>query len=95
MISNYEFTIIFDPDEEKTKAGMELVKDTFARYNVEITKEEDMGVRNLAYLIKKHDRGHYVYFELSVDGANVAPMSRIFQLSTLVLKFLFINPDRK
>ena len=26
MIQNYEFTVIFDADEEKMKAGYELVK---------------------------------------------------------------------
>ena len=95
MIQNYEFTVILESDEEKFKAGMELVKETFARYNVNVTKEEDMGVKPLAYLIKKHDRGHYVYFELEADTSSISPMNNIFQLSTLVMKFLFVNPERK
>ncbi len=95
MIQNYEFTVIFDADEEKTKTGLELVKNTFQRFNVEITKEEDLGVRTLAYVIRKQEKGHYVYFELKADTATIANMSRIFQLSTLVLKFLFVNPERK
>ena len=95
MIQNYEFTVILDSDEEKFKAGMELVKETFARFSVEVTKEEDMGVRTLAYLINKQDRGHYVYFELAADTASISQMNNIFQLSTLVMKFLFVNPERK
>ena len=51
MIQNYEFTVIFDADEDKTKAGLELVKSTFERFSAEITKEEDLGVRTLAYII--------------------------------------------
>ncbi len=95
MIQNYEFTVIFDADEDKTKAGLELVKSTFERFSAEITKEEDLGVRTLAYIIKKQEKGHYVYFELQADTATIAQMSSIFQLSTLVLKFLFVNPERK
>ncbi len=95
MIQNYEFTVIFDADEEKTKTGLEFVKSTFARCNAEITKEEDLGVRTLAYVIKKQEKGHYVYFELKADTATIAEMSNVFQLSTLVLKFLFVNPERK
>ena len=95
MIQNYEFTVIFDADEDKTKAGLELVKSTFERFSAEITKEEDLGVRTLAYIIKKQEKGHYVYFELKADTATIAQMSQIFQLSTLVLKFLFVNPERK
>ena len=55
----------------------------------------DMGVKTLAYLIKKQDRGHYVYFELEADTSSISPMNNIFQLSTLVMKFLFVNPERK
>ncbi len=95
MIQNYEFTVIFDADEEKSKAGLELVKSTLARFNAEITKEEDLGVKTLAYIIRKQEKGHYVYFELKADTATIAQMSQIFQLSTLVLKFLFVNPERK
>ena len=95
MIQNYEFTVIFDADEEKMKAGYELVKSTLERCGAEITKEEDLGIRVLAYTIKKQDRGHYVYFELKADTSKIAEMSNIFQLSTLVLKFLFVNTERK
>ncbi len=95
MIQNYEFTVILESDEERMKAGYELVKETFARFGAEITKEEDLGVRTLAYEIRKQDRGHYIYFELKADTASISKMNDIFQLSTLVLKFLFVNPERK
>ena len=95
MIQNYEFTVILDSDEERMKAGYELVKETFARFGADITKEEDLGVRTLAYEIRKQDRGHYIYFELKADTASISKMNNIFQLSTLVLKFLFVNPERK
>ncbi len=95
MIQNYEFTVIFDADEDKTKAGLELVKSTLERFGAEITKEEDLGVKTLAYVIKKQEKGHYVYFELKADTQSIVKMSNIFQLSTLVLKFLFVNPERK
>lgn len=94
MISNYEFTVIFDANEDKTKEGLQLVESTFAKNGVEVTKKEDMGVRTLAYLINKQEKGHYVYFELKADGLTVKPMSRVFELSTDILKYLFINPEK-
>ncbi len=94
MISNYEFTVILDQDEEKMKEGLALVEETFKANGVEITKQDDMGVRTLQYLINKQEKGHYVYFEIKADGAKIQSMSRTFQLSTLVLKFLFVNPDK-
>ena len=94
MIANYEFTVIFDANEEKMKEGLELVQATLAKNGAEITKQDDMGVRTLAYLIKKQDKGHYVYFELKADTASIAAMSQVFQLSTNILKFLFVNPEK-
>lgn len=94
MIQNYEFTVIFAADEEKMKEGLALVEKTLAKFGADVTKKEDMGVRNLAYLIKKADKGHYVYFELQADTASIVEMSREFQLSTSILKFLFVNPAR-
>lgn len=91
---NYEFTVIFEANEEKMKEGLQLVLDTLKEAGAEITKQDDMGVRTLAYLINKQDKGHYFYFELSVDGDKIAPMSHIFQLSTYILKFLFVNPEK-
>lgn len=93
-MNKYEFTVILDSKEEKMKEGLQLVLDTFKDAGVEIAKQEDMGVRTLSYLIKKQDKGHYVYFELSADPASIAKISHEFQLSTLVLKFLFVNPEK-
>lgn len=91
---NYEFTVIFDANEEKMKAGLQLVSDELAKAGAEITKQEDMGVKTLAYLINKQDKGHYVYFELSADPAKIASLSHEFQLSTNILKFLFVNAEK-
>ena len=95
MIQNYEFTCIFLSDEEKMKEGLSFVQEAFAKSNVKITKQDDLGVKTLAYEINKQDKGHYVYFEIECDSQVVKPLSREFLLSSLVLKFLFINPENK
>lgn len=94
MIYNYEFTVIFDANEDKTKEGLAVVEAAFAKNGVEVTKQEDMGVKTLAYLINKQEKGHYVYFEIKAEGDSVKKMSRTFQLNSNILKFLFINPER-
>ena len=57
-------------------------------------KDRKMGVRTLAYLINKQEKGHYVYFEIKAEGQTIKSMSRTFELSTDVLKYLFINPEK-
>lgn len=94
MIANYEFTVILHADEDKMKEGLAFVKEQLAKSGAEITKEEDLGVKTLAYTIAKQDKGHYVYFELALDTQEVVKISRAYELSTLVLKYLFVNPAK-
>ena len=98
MIANYEFTVILPSDEEKMKEALAFVNAELdaelEKAGATITKQEDLGVKTLAYEIAKQNKGHYVYFELSADTQSIVKLSRAFQLSTLVLKFLFVNPEK-
>lgn len=89
---DYEFTVIFNSSDEKTAKGMEFVSKTFQDADVEITKQEDLGIKVLAYEIKKQDKGHYFYFEMKADPAKINEFSRVFLLSAKdsILKFLFV-----
>lgn len=91
---NYEFTVIFDADEEKFKKGLEDVSAMLAEAKAEVSKQDDMGVRLLAYVIKKQDKGHYVYFEMKADPANIHGMEQALVLNPNVLKFLFVNKSK-
>ncbi len=94
MIANYEFTVILSSDEEKMKEASAFVMAELEKAGATITKQEDLGVKTLAYEIAKQNKGHYVYFELSVDTQKIVVLSRAFQLSSHVLKFLFVNPEK-
>jgi len=87
---NYEFTIIFDSNEENTKKGLSLVEGLFKDANVEIIKKDDMDIKMFAYEIKKQDKGHYFYYELSADPASIVGFEQKFLLENSILKFLFI-----
>ena len=91
---NYEFTVIFQANEDNTNAGLEMVTSTFSAAGVEITKQEDMGVKILAYEIKKQDKGHYVYFELKEDPEKIVEFEKAFLLNHNIMKFLFVNSDK-
>lgn len=91
---NYEFTVIFNANEENTTAGLEYVTSTFASAGVEITKQEDMGVKYLAYDVKKQEKGHYVYFEMKADPSKILEFERNFLLHANILKYLFVNSEK-
>lgn len=87
---NYEFTVIFDANEELTEKGLEFVSGQLSAAGATVAKQEDMGVRNFAYEIKKQDKGHYYYYELEAEPASINKMSDEFLLQGSILKFLFV-----
>ncbi|MFA6646126.1 MAG: 30S ribosomal protein S6 [Sphaerochaetaceae bacterium] len=89
----YEFTVIFDANEEETAKGLELILAEFNTAQVEITKQDDMGIRNLAYPIKKQEKGHYYYLEINADPSVINGFNNSFKLMTPLLKFLFVLND--
>ncbi|MBN1685060.1 MAG: 30S ribosomal protein S6 [Spirochaetales bacterium] len=87
----YEAVFVFRPEEELYKQGIELVKNEFSRSEVTITKEEDVGTRDLAYPVKKETRGHYYFFEAQIDPFKINDMSKAVKLMDPVLRHLFIK----
>ncbi len=87
----YEFTVIVPTDVEKVTAAKELLTSELKGNNVTITKEEDMGVKELAYPIKKEENGNYLYYELEADPASIEKIEGPLRLSTLILKYLFVK----
>ncbi len=87
---NYEFTVIFQANEEMTEKGLEFISKQFAAAGAQVTKQEDLGVKTLAYKIKKQDKGHYVYFELTAEPQSINKMSAEFLLEDEILKSLFV-----
>ncbi len=90
---NYEFTIIFKANEEDTQAGLKQVSKLFEAAGVEITKQEDMGIKLFAYEMKKQDKGHYFYYEISADPSSIVSFEKKFLLNNSIIKFLFVKKD--
>jgi small subunit ribosomal protein S6 len=89
----YELVAVFPPEEELFRQGKEAVSAELAKHGAAEVKETDMGDRQLAYVIKKKERGRYVLFNLSMDPQNVAPVERMFKLNPNLLKYLFVTVE--
>lgn len=87
----YEAIFVFRAEEELYKQGMELIKNELNRSEARITKEDDMGTRDLAYPVKKETRGHYYLFEAEIDPFKVNDFSKSVKLMDPVLKHLFVK----
>ena len=72
----YEVTFIFRAEEDLYKKGLEFVKAEMARYGAAVQKEEDMGVRTLAYPIKKQSQGHYTMFTVDFPQDKISEIEK-------------------
>ncbi|MDR3338444.1 MAG: 30S ribosomal protein S6 [Treponema sp.] len=89
----YELTVIFPLEEDQYQAGREQLLTDLGANGVEIEKTDEVGDRDLAYEIKKRQRGRYVLFTIKVDPAKITVMDRIFKLNANLLKYLFVRVD--
>ncbi|MEW5817819.1 MAG: 30S ribosomal protein S6 [Spirochaetota bacterium] len=87
----YEGVFIFSTKEDKFVKGKELVASEFNRIKAVIQKEEDMGDKDLAYPIKKENRGHYYYYEVEQSPEKLLEIEKNFKLSPEILKYLFVK----
>lgn len=89
----YELVAVFPSEEELFRQGKDAVAAELAKEGAAEVKETDMGDRQLAYSIKKRERGHYVLFTMNLDPQKVTPAERIFKLNPNLLKYLFVKVE--
>ena len=87
-MKDYELTIIVRPDagEEEIAKIREIIEE-YAK----ITKEEDEGVKRLAYPIFDNDRGHYLYYNLEIEMGKVAELSCKLNITDEVMRYLLVQ----
>ena len=90
---NYEAIFIFRPEEDMLGKGKTDVLEEFKNAGIQVLQEIDMGLRELAYEIKKTAQGHYINFEIQSSPEKLQPLDRIFRLKNEILKFVFFRKD--
>jgi small subunit ribosomal protein S6 len=72
--------------EEELPAVQEKIKQLLAKFNLQITKEESLGKRKLAYPIKKSFHGYYQLVEFDAEGEVINNLDRELKLHEDVLR---------
>lgn len=91
MINQYEVMFLFNPNEAVFQSSIETVKKIFTEQNVEIEKEDDMGIRELAYEIKKAKDAHYYLFHIKAESTSILTITKEIQLHEEIPRFLFVK----
>jgi small subunit ribosomal protein S6 len=91
----YEVVFIVDPDtsEEDLKRLTENLSNIVTERGGNITKNETMGRRQLAYKVGRKNEGIYVLFEIEGTGGEIAELERRMRVSDQVLRYLTVRVD--
>nr|CRH04502.1 30S ribosomal protein S6 [Candidatus Magnetococcus massalia] len=93
----YESIYILRPDltTEQVEAVNKRVADAIAACGGTILSTELWGRRQLAYLVKKNQKGYYVFNVVEAEGNMVADLEAKLRIDEDVIKFMNVRVNSK
>ena len=91
----YESVLVFRQDltepqvKEKAAKFAEIIKELGG----DVKSTEFWGLKNLAYIIRKNRKAHYVLLNIELDGAQIAELERRSRIDEDVIRFLNVRVD--
>ncbi|MBO67977.1 MAG: 30S ribosomal protein S6 [Acidiferrobacteraceae bacterium] len=91
---HYEIVILVHPDQsEHVPAMIDRYRNLVEGSGGAIHRLEDWGRRQLAYMIAKVYKAHYVLMNIECDGEALSELNRMFKFSDAVIRTLVIRKD--
>lgn len=92
---NTLYELVFIVRQDASAPDVTKISDSFATIITEnggkVLKSEYWGLKNLAYIIKKNRKGHYVMLVLDAPDAAVKEVERKLKLSGDVIRHLVVR----
>jgi len=95
-MQRYELPVLVKPllpDDIKGKVVAKM-EEIVKNLNGTLETKEVWGKKHLAYPIKKHQEGYYIFFTLELDPANIGELQKSLRLMNDVLRFMLIKEDK-
>ncbi len=94
FMRHYEIVFIVHPDQsEQVPAMIERYRGIVTAKNGNVHRTEDWGRRQLAYLIKKVHKAHYVLMNIECDQETLNDLEHAFKFSDAILRHLTVRMD--
>jgi small subunit ribosomal protein S6 len=90
MQTKYETAILFDPElpEDRRKEFLAKLSGVIASYQGEVLKQDDWGIRKLAYQISKKANAYYTFLVYAGNRGVVEEIERNIKIFDGVLRYL-------
>jgi len=91
----YEIVFNVHPDQsEQVPAMIERYKSTDAAQGGQVHRVEDWGRRQLAYMIQKLAKAHYVCLNIECGKETLAELEHAFKFNDAVLRHLIVQTKK-
>lgn len=89
----YETLFIVKPECQETalKKLTDRIGAVISSFNGEIIRQNDVGIRSLAYEIEKQKKGRYVCYDYAGQSGTVAEIERLLRLDENIMRFLTVT----
>lgn len=92
---HYEIILLIHPDQsEQVPAMLERYKTTITAGGGKVHRVEDWGRRQMAYLIQKLAKAHYLCINIEVTKEVLAELETGFRFNDAVLRHLTVVKDK-
>ncbi|HWV04174.1 30S ribosomal protein S6 [Burkholderiaceae bacterium 26] len=92
---HYEIVFIVHPDQsEQVPAMIERYKSTVTTQGGQVHRVEDWGRRQLAYMIQKLAKAHYVCLNIECGKETLAELEHAFKFNDAVLRHLIVQAKK-
>ena len=92
---HYEIVLIVHPDQsEQVPAMIERYKNSVTSRGGNIHRVEDWGRRQLAYMINKLAKAHYVLMNIECDNETLVELETAFKFNDAILRHLTVKTKR-
>ncbi len=89
---HYEIILLIHPDQsEQVPAMLERYKGMVTAGGGQVHRVEDWGRRQLAYMIDKLAKAHYLCLNIEADQAVMAELEHAFKFNDAVLRHLTVK----
>ena len=91
---HYEIVFIVHPDQsEQVPAMIERYQAMVTAKNGKVHRQEDWGRRQLAYLIQKLHKAHYVLMNIECDQETLDELDHAFKFNDAILRYLTMRTN--
>jgi small subunit ribosomal protein S6 len=92
---HYEIVLLIHPDQsEQVPAMLERYKGLVANAGGKVHRVEDWGRRQLAYMIQKLAKAHYLCLNIECSNATLSELETGFRFNDAVLRHLTVAKDK-